>query len=402
MKSKILFFLIDGIADKPSSQTPLRVSNKPFITSLLKNKKSFLSYILPLEKKYWPKFGEASVSGLANLGILGYKIKPEIFKRGPYEAIGIGIKYKNNWLAFRANFASVDRDLKIIDRRVGRNIYGLDILEKEINKIKFEIPFIFKRSSGHRGVLIFKEKLSDKISFNDPLSINKKVKKIIPLSKDFLSIKTAEILNKFLDEIYVILNNHQINLKRIQKGLLPANYLLLREGGTKILKLKNFFKRFNFKNGITLATLGVDLGTCISVGFEKFVLPESKDIKDEIENIRKGLYKVLNKYEIIYVHLKKADEASHDKNFERKKLFFELFDSFFKNIYNENIIFVLTGDHITSIKTGKHAFGPVPFLILNSSLNNTPSEFSEKEAIRLGRFFKNNSKIWKFLKNDIK
>lgn len=402
MKSKIIFFLIDGLADKNSLKTPLKISNKPFIEFLLKNKKGFLSYILPLEKKYWPKYGEASVSGLANLGILGYKIKPDLFKRGPYEAIGIGVKYKNGWLAFRANFASVDRNLRVIDRRVGRNIYGLDILEKEINKIKFSIPFVFKRGLGHRGVLIFKQKLSDKISFNDPLDINKKVKKIKNLSNDSLSIKTAKILNEFLRNVYIALENHKINIERTKKGLPPANYLLLREGGTKILKLRNFFEKYGFKNGITLATLGVDLGTCLSIGFKKFVLQESKDAKEEFKNVYKGIKKVINKYEIIYIHLKKADEASHDKNFEKKKIFFELFDQFFKKIYNKNIIFVITGDHITSIKTGKHAYGPVPLLILNSSLNNNPSEFSEREAIRLGRFFTDNSKIWEFLNNDRK
>lgn len=400
MKTKIIFFLIDGIADFPSYKTPLRVSKKPFLEHLIKNKKTFLTYIFPLDKKYWPKYGESSVSGLANLGILGYKIKPDAFKRGPYEALGSKAKYKNGWLAFRANFASVDNNLKVIDRRIGRNTFGLDVLEKDINKITFEIPFTFKRTVGHRGVLIFKSKLSDRISFNDPLANGKKIKEIKALSNDQLSIKTSKILNNFLSKTYEFLKNHPINKERKRKNILPANYILIREGGTKILKLKNFFQRFKFKNGIVLSTLGVDLGTCLSVGFKKYILSESYTIDEEFKNILSALHKIINRYELVYVHVKKADEAAHDKDFKRKKDFFEKFDNFFSKIYNEKIKYAITGDHITSVKTGKHAFGPVPLLFINSPLVNSPKEFSEKEAIKMDKLFDSNSKIWKFLKND--
>ncbi len=128
---KIFFFLIDGLADK-GKETALRKAKKRFIDSILD--RSFLSYIYPLPKEYWPKYGEVSVSGLANLSLLGYKISPEKFKRGVYEAIGSKIKFKNGWLAARINFATIDEDLKIIDRRAGRNTYGLDILVAELNK----------------------------------------------------------------------------------------------------------------------------------------------------------------------------------------------------------------------------------------------------------------------------
>jgi len=400
MKTKIVFFLIDGISDEPSDDTPLKNSKKPFLDYLNKENKIFLSCIFPLKKEYWPKIGETSVSGLANLGILGYKIKPEIFKRGPYEALGANIKYKNGWLAFRANFATVDEKLKVLDRRAGRNILGLEKLEREINKIRFEIPFIFKRTSGHRGVLVFKKKLSDKITFNDPLANNKKVKIIEPEVNQKLAIYTAKIVNEFLEKVYIVLKDNEVNLEREKKNIPPANYLLLREGGTKILNLNNFFKKYGFKNGITLATLGVDLGTCISVGFKKLILKEAKNIKEEFKIVYESFRNVFNKYELIYVHLKKADEASHDRNYLKKKEFFEEFDKFFKKIYKENIIFVITGDHITSVKKGKHMFGAVPLIIANSSFKNKPKEISEKQALKMGIYFKENSQLWKFLKND--
>jgi len=108
-------------------------------------------------------------------------------------------------------------------------------------------------------------------------------------------------------------------------------------------------------------------------------------------------------YQVVYIHLKKADEAAHDKDFKKKKYFFERFDMIFQNIYTDHPedIFVITGDHITSTKTGKHHFGPVPLLIINSSIKNNPKEFSEFEALKLGCYFKENSQIWKFLYKNV-
>jgi len=397
---KIIFFLIDGLADKNQQKTPLKLAKKPFMNQL---NNLHLSYIYPLKKNYWPRQGNYSVSGLANLHLLGYKIKPEQFKRGPYEALGSDIVFKDGWLAFRANLATVDNKLRLIDRRAGRQIYGFQQLAKVINKLSFEIPFNFYHTSGHRGVLIFKEKLSDKISDNDPYQLGKRVKKIQPLSKDSLTLKTAELINKFNNLVYQTLKNSPLNIKRQQLGLLPANYLLLREGGNKILKLKNFFKKFGFRNGLVIATHGVDKGTCLSVGFKKFNLTYSSTIDQELTKIKKVLIEKGNNYQLIYCHLKKADEASHDKDFNKKREFFEKFDLFFKLIYNKfpQTIFVITGDHITDTKTGKHQFGPVPLIIINSYLKNNPRDISEQEALRLGEFFKDNHQLWHFLKKNV-
>lgn len=398
---KIFFFLIDGISDLPNKNTPLRLAKKFFLDKI--SHQIHLSYIYPIKKKYWPKQGNYSVSGIANLHLLGYKIKPEYFKRGPYEALGSNIKFKKGWLVFRANFSTIDDNFVLIDRRAGRNIYGLNKLTEEINKIKFEIPFGFYHTSGHRGVLVFKKILSDKISENDPYKINKKIKKIKALNNNSLSIKTANLVNKFLELIYYNLKDNQINQIRKKIGILPANYLLLREPGNKLLKLKNFFKKYNIKNGLVIATNGVDKGTCLSVGFKKYDLSYPKNIFEEFKNIKKSIIKNYHYYQILYCHFKKADEYSHDKNFEEKKNFFEKFDLFLNDIYKKfkDDIFVITGDHITSIKDGEHKFGPVPLILINTQLKNNPKEISELEALKLGEFFKENNQLWKFLKNNV-
>ena len=118
--ARVIFFLIDGLGD-PGTITPLKLAKKPNINKLLKD--SFLANFEIFEKNEWPKEGYASLTGLANLKILGYK-KVKV-KRGPLEALGSDIDFENGNLALRVDFATVDKNLKVIDRRAGRNIFGL-------------------------------------------------------------------------------------------------------------------------------------------------------------------------------------------------------------------------------------------------------------------------------------
>jgi 2,3-bisphosphoglycerate-independent phosphoglycerate mutase len=391
---KIIFFLIDGLADK-NSQTPLKLAKKPNINKFLQN--SFLAQFQIFKKNQWPKIASASLTGLANLKILGYQIKE--IKRGPLEAIGSDIDYNNGELALRVDFGTVDQALKVIDRRAQRNILGLDELAKSINKILFNVPFHFHRTYGHRGVLIFKEKLSPNISDSDPYQINKKVRKIKPLKNDNLTIKTANLIQNFLDQAHQTLNSHPVNLKRKKLGLLPINYLLTREAGNRLPKLNNFFQKSKLKNGLVVAENGAVKGGCKLVGFSALTLPETENINQRYNFYQKAIIDNFKKFDLLYLHLKEADEASHDKNFQKKKDFFEFFDNWFGKLTKKlppNIVFVITGDHITDFKTGKHKYGPLPILIINHSKPNNPSEFSEIEAQRKKTIIEPN-KLWNIL-----
>jgi 2,3-bisphosphoglycerate-independent phosphoglycerate mutase len=375
--ARVIFFLIDGLGD-PGINTPLKLAKKPNINGLLRN--SFLANFEIFNRKEWPQKGYASLTGLANLKILGYKNLK--VKRGPLEAIGSDIDFENGNLALRVDFATVDKNLKVIDRRAGRNTFGLSELERAINGILFSIPFHFHRTYGHRGVLIFKEKLSPFISDSDPLEKNKKVKKIKALKKDPLTKKTAKIVQKFLESAHYVLENHPINKEREKRKILKANYLLTREAGNSLPRLENFFKKYNLKNGLVIAENGVVKGGCKLVGFDALTLPEIENIKQRYNFYQKGIFENFDKYDLIYLHLKEADEASHDKNFKKKKEFFEFFDNWLIKIYKKfpQVKYVITGDHLTNTKTGKHTFGNLPILIINHKEKNYPKEFSEAEA----------------------
>ncbi len=396
--ARVIFFLIDGLADKALPKTPLKLAKK---LNLEKHSKiSFLAQFYPVKKENWPRQGSGSLTGLANLSILGYDLKPKDVKRGPLEAIGSNLGYKIGELALRVDFATIDQDLIVLDRRAGRNIFGLYEFERAINSMPFKIPFHFHRTYGHRGVLIFKAKLSQDISDSDPYENFKKVKTIKPLKNNPLAKKTAKIVQEFLERIYYLLDNHPFNKLREERNIPKANYLLTREAGNKLPKLENFFKKTNFKNGLVIAENGAVKGGCLLTGFSALTLPEIENIYDRYLFLKNTILNNFEKYDLIYLHLKEADEASHDKNFEKKKEFFEFFDRWFGRLINKlpkEIIYVITGDHITDTKSGKHLYGPIPILIINNETKiNHPKEFSEIEAKRL-KIKLNPKELWKMI-----
>ncbi|MEM0480668.1 MAG: hypothetical protein QXQ14_00555 [Candidatus Aenigmatarchaeota archaeon] len=393
----VIFILVDGLSDLPSNKTPLSEAVKTNINSIVR--KSFVAKFLPLSKQEWPKEGYASVSQYANISILGNNPKKLYIRRGPIEAIGADYEYKDGWLAMRVDFGTVDENLIVKDRRAGREIFGIDAIVEDLNKMKFEIPFYIKRTYGHRGVLVFKEKLSDKITNSDPLEIGKKVNFVLPKEKS--AEKSAKIVQKFLEKAYYLMKNHWVNKERMKRGFLPVNYLLTREAGNKLPKLLNFFKKFKFKNGVCIAENGVMKGTCKLAGLEAITV-EEMNYENQMDFIFKKILEVRKKYQFIYAHIKGADEAAHDKNFNKKVEVIEKLDEYIgfllNNVNFENSVLIITGDHITDCNTGKHEFGYVPILIYGNGIKgNNLRDFSEKEVKKVKKVFRPKD-LWNFIK----
>ena len=78
---------------------------------------------------------------------------------------------------------------------------------------------------------------SDNLSGNDITYLKgksgqtDKIISIKPLDDDENSQYTANILNGFLEKVFEVLDKHPVNEERRKKGLLPANYLMLRGAG---------------------------------------------------------------------------------------------------------------------------------------------------------------------------
>ncbi|MEM5791059.1 MAG: 2,3-bisphosphoglycerate-independent phosphoglycerate mutase [Candidatus Aenigmatarchaeota archaeon] len=379
LKRKVIFLVIDGLADLPlNEKTPLseaKKTNLDYLASL-----GLTGEIIPVKKKFWNELTRSSVSHLAVLSLLGYNPEKYYLKRGPLEAVGTNLPYTQGYLALRCNFATVDKDMVVVDRRVGRESFGLDELARSINEhVILPSKFIFMRTYEHRGVLILKEKLSDKISDSDPFYAGEKVRRIEALEPE--AEKSAKLVQEFLDSAKQIIEYHPANEERLRRGLPPANCILTREAGNRLPKLENFLKKYKLGSALCIAENGCIKGLCLVAGMNALTVPELK-FDSTLRFIFSSIRDALTGYDFIFAHIKGPDEPAHDGDFHKKRMFIEAIDKYLEMFRNFDGILVVTCDHITSCKTRKHEYGPVPLLVYGKGRDNVTNfnEFSVKKG----------------------
>ncbi len=388
---KGILVILDGLGDLPNKQlndeTPLEAANTPNLDFLAN--RGEMGYMYPIKPGYIPQSDEAVVSIFGNDLISS--------TRGQLEASGAGIKLIRGDLALRANFATIDSLEKgnILDRRAGRTLTTKEAktLAKALNKIKLAREFIFKPTIQHRGALVFRGGFSDNISDNHVYFLkgqDDKIKLCKPLDDDENSQYSVNIVNEFLEKAYEVLDKHPVNEKRREKGLMPANYILLRGAGIEIPKLKFY------RNWLSVAYMPVEIGfsKISEMKVFSFKYPKQKKL-DVYENLYKSLKKACKvsiktikrnhkKFDYAYIHIKETDVPGHDnKPFEKKEMLEHvdqtLFNFLRKFAPQRKINIVVTGDHSTPCKLKSHSADPVPVLFYNDSVPKE-KKFNEKEA----------------------
>ncbi len=377
---KILIILCDGMGDRlTNGKTPLEAAKTPNMDKIARKG---INGIMDTVKT-----GIRPGSDTAHLALFGYDPFEYYTGRGPFEAVGAGLKLRQGDIAIRCNFGTI-KNGKVIDRRAGRDESGLDELTEEINKIRIRgVRVIFKRCMGHRAVLVLRGKnLSPNISDTDPEEIKVPLSKSVPLDKRSNSVRTARILNEFTEKAIQILRNHRINRERIRMGKLPANVILCRGAGI-ISGFEPFGKRYGLKAACISATTLI-VGVCKSLGMDIIeVKGATGHINSNISGKVSAAIKALNGYDFVFLHIKGTDEASHDGDFNSKKRMIERIDRevispVLKKVKNTTI--VLTADHSTPVSIKQHSADPVPIAILGDVRTDSVKKFSERECAHGG------------------
>jgi 2,3-bisphosphoglycerate-independent phosphoglycerate mutase len=368
---KIILIIIDGLGDEPIPQlknkTPLEAAKTPNFDFLAKN--GVCGLVLP-----WHEKGKLPTSEDTHLAIFGYDPKKSNPGRGVLEVLGIGEKIKKGDVCFRGNFATVDENLRIIDRRAER-IEDTEDLIKSLNRIKIKgVKVIVRKAFGHRIGIIFRGKnLSAKVSSNDPKRVGVKVLKIRGQKR------MVKIVNEFLEKARTILENHPKNKKRIKEGKLPANYILLRGAG-KFKKIENFKEKYGLKVAFIVGgTLYKGIGRYL--GMEEIkVKGANGTIKTNLKGKFLAAKKAIKNYDFIFLHIKACDNLAEDGKFLEKKEFIEKIDQNLKPILNlKDVLIVITGDHSTCSLKKSHCILPNPILIYGAKKDGC-KKFSEKEC----------------------
>jgi len=375
-KMKSLLIICDGLGDRlTDGKTPLEVAKAP---NMDKFAKDGITGIMDTVRT-----GIRPGSDTSHLSLFGYDPFEIYTGRGPFEAAGVDLELKSGDVALRCNFATL-KNGKVIDRRAGRDEYGLEELAKEVSKIKFkDVKIIFKKCAGHRAVLVLRGKnLSSSITDTDPEALNVPPAKSRSIDERPDSRKTATILNEFTKKTEKILFEHAINKGR----KLPANVVLCRGAGIKP-ELESFEDRYGANAACVSATTLIK-GVCRSMGMEIIdVRGATGHVDSDISGKVKIAIKTLKRYDFVFLHIKGTDEASHDGNFDSKREMIERIDRevigpILEKVKNTTI--VLTADHSTPITIRQHSADPVPIAILGDVRTDQVEKFTERECSKGG------------------
>ena len=396
---KIIYVLLDGVGDLPhpdlAGKTPLEAAKTTNMDALVKN--GSMGQVISVGK------GIAPESDIAVFNMLGYKFQHSDYAgRGVIEAIGIGVDFKDGDLALRGNFATLDNEGQIIDRRAGRKIERDDAekISKEIeNEIKFSNPnasVVVAPTIGHRIIVRLRDEkpLSSEITNTDPaytrvdgMGIAKavsdfmKIEKCIPMEQTEDASNAAKLVNEFTEQSLEIMKKSDVNKQRSQEHKKLLNSILLRDAGNKYPSVKpiNELHGMNFS---CIVDMPVEVGISNILKMKAFNAGGLTDYEDKA----KVAAEAMNTENAIYVHLKGPDEFGHDgdaigkmKNIEEidKRFFGTLRD----NIDATKIAVMISADHSTPCINKGHSDDPVPLLISGDMITNDNSQrFTENDG----------------------
>jgi 2,3-bisphosphoglycerate-independent phosphoglycerate mutase len=362
---KLLLIICDGMGDRPSTElggkTPLEYAKSPNFDWFAENGIcGIMDTIAP---------GIPPGSDTAHLALLGQNPYKVYSGRGPFEAYGIGMEVKPGDVALRGNFATVDDNLTIIDRRAGRIKVDTKEIAESLNKIHVEgAEIYFTQGTEHRAALVIRgEGLSSDISATDPHRSGCCPETAKALSQD--AEKTVAIIDEFSQKAHAVLKAHPVNKKRESQGKLPANYILLRGAGTAP-NLTNLQEKYGLSGSAIVGVMLVK-GVCRALGMETSeVEGATGGVDTDMMAKAKAAITALETHDFVLLHVKACDILGHDGDAKGKVGTIERLDEMLGYIKERShgICIAITADHSTPVSVRNHTGDPVPLAIFGEGL----------------------------------
>ena len=395
----MVYVLLDGVGDLPHpnlvGKTPLDAASTPNLDRLAKN--GTMGQVITVGK------GIAPESDIAVFNMLGYKFKHDDYAgRGVVEAIGIGIDFKDGDLALRGNFATLNHDGVIIDRRAGRKIEKQDT-EAVSNEIEEKIKFsdenataIITPTIGHRLVIRIRSDctLSSNISNTDPaygrvdgMGIARavtdflKIEKCLPLDEESHTKLASKLVNELTEQSLDIMKKSKVNERRKENDKKLLNGILLRDAG-------NIYPKVTPINDLHSMKFSCIVDMPVEIGISEILKMKTYDAGGltDYEEKAKVAAKAMDEQNAVYVHLKGPDEFGHDGDAQGKMENIEEIDKRFfgtllDNIDSSKVAVIVSADHSTPCINKGHSADPVPLLISGDMVTNDDTQrFTEIEA----------------------
>jgi len=342
--SKIIYLIIDGLGGlsiEDKRGTELQVAKTPHLDALAEH--SICGLLDPISPGITPG------SGPSHFALFGYDPLESNIGRGILEAAGIDFPLTSQDIVARINYATINKEGIITDRRAGRisseeNGRICAKLEKNIN-LGSDFEVLVRPVKEHRAVLVIRsEKLEEgDIADNDPQ--REGLAPLPPKALNPQSEDTVKLVEHFLDQSSAILSDEP-----------KANAVLLR-GFARHRVYRPLQERFKLKS-LAIATYPMYKGIARLLGMK--VLDDLVTLDDEIKALKENYIQ----YDFFYLHVKQTDSRGEDGNFDAKVKVIEEVDKVVPQITQLNPdVLVVTGDHSTPAKLKSHSWHTLPVLI---------------------------------------
>ncbi len=393
-RAPTLLLALDGVGDRPAralgGRTPLEAATTPALDRLAREGATGLADpVAP---------GVVPDTAAGSLALFGQP--PRAIKRGAVEALGTGFEPQPGDVALRANFATLDGEGKVIDRRAGRIRQDAPELVATLARLwpagEEGLEVLVRPSTEHRVALILRgQDLSPAILGSDPGDGAPVGPPLDPRPSDLhdqRAIRTAQLLGQFEQRVRHALADHPVNRRRMEEGLPPANTMLTRGAG-RFHKLRPLEHAGRPLSHLCIAGDHTIRGLASWLGGDTVTSPEmtanlDTDLDAKFEAVRQGL----KSHHLVVLHLKGADIAAHDRRPELKADFLSRVDRRLQRLLDDHhgpLRVAVASDHVTLSEAGHHAADPVPVLIWGSGIEaDAVTSFSEAAVAEgsLGRF----------------
>ncbi|MBZ4646919.1 MAG: putative homoserine kinase [Clostridia bacterium] len=401
---KYVVILGDGMADNPVVQlgdkTPLQFANIPTIDYLTRHGEIGLVKTVP--------DGIPPGSDAANLSVMGYNPYEYYTGRSPLEAASMGIELTNSDITFRCNLVTLSNDEPYSEKTMID--YSADeISTAEAREIILEVNrhlrtdnIEFYPGVSYRHLMVWHNGPYE-FDFTPPHDIlEKKIADYLPKGPN------KNIILRMMEASSEFLKNHPVNLRRIEKGLRPANSIWIWGEGKKPA-LTSFYEKYGLKGSVISA---VDLikGIGICAGLRSVEVEGATGnihtnfigkAQAAVEELKKG-------QDFVYVHIEAPDECGHRYEIDNKVRSIEIIDQQVVRFIKEELdrmgedykIMVLP-DHPTPLNLRTHTSEPVPFVIYqnNGKEENPLLSYDELTAQKTGVYFAEGYKLMDYFLN---
>ena len=207
---KYIVVLGDGMSDEPvkalGGKTPLEAACIPTMDALASMGQLGMVQNVPA--------GMSPGSEVANLSVLGYDPRRDFTGRSPLEALSVGVAMEPEDVVFRCNLVTLTEEepyaqKTILDHSAGEiSTADADVLMSSLREEFNDETFQFYTGTSYRHLMVWK---GGRISRLEP-------------PHDHLGqiigpwLTQEEVLRRFMERSYAILNDHPLNRQRAAEG----------------------------------------------------------------------------------------------------------------------------------------------------------------------------------------